>query len=154
MTGHDTDRSRILPPAYFLAALILMVCLNLFVPVARLIRWPVRYLGLIPFAGAGALVGWAAGLFRRAGTTIKPFQSSTVLVVKGPYRLTRNPMYVGMAGILLGTAILLGSLSPFAVAPVFIALIHARFIRAEESDLERTFGAAYTEYTKRVRRWL
>ena len=139
---------------YFLAGLTFQAGLHLFVPLAQVIGPPFRYLGLIPIVGAVVVGGWAAGLFRKTGTTIKPFQPSTVLVLSGPYRLTRNPMYASMVGILLGSAILFGSVSPFAVIPAFMALIDVRFIRAEESDLERTFGSAYAEYRRKVRRWL
>lgn len=148
------SRRRVFPPLYLLVSLILMVCLNLFAPVARIIDAPLRYFGLIPLVAAGVLGGSAVRRFHRTGTTIKPFETSTTLVLAGPYRLTRNPMYVGMAGILFGAAFLLGSLSPFVVVPAFVALIHTRFIRAEESILEQTFGRTYSDYKRRVRRWL
>ena len=103
---------------------------------------------------SGALVLWVAGLFRRAGTTVKPFQEPSTLVLSGPFRLTRNPIYVGMVGGLLGLEVLLGSATPFLVVSVFAILIDRRFIRAEEASLEKTFGDAYREYKTRVRRWL
>jgi len=147
-------QGRVLPPVYFLLALILMVCLHLFLPIRQLIPFPFRYLGAIPVLAALLLVVWAALLFKQAGTTIKPFQQSSALVVKGPYRLSRNPIYVGMVGALMGVGVFLGSLSPFAVIPLFAWLIDRRFIRAEEAALEQTFEAAYREYKARVRRWL
>jgi protein-S-isoprenylcysteine O-methyltransferase Ste14 len=144
----------ILPPVYFLVALVAMPCLHFLIPGRQLIDSPLRYVGLVIVAAGAALIIWAAGLFRKAETTIKPFQESSSLVVRGPYRLTRNPMYLGMACILVGTGVLFGSASPFAVVPVFVALIQWRFIRAEEAALERRFGAAYREYRARVRRWV
>jgi protein-S-isoprenylcysteine O-methyltransferase Ste14 len=63
-------------------------------------------------------------------------------------------MYVGMVGVLCGIAVLLGSLAPFLIIPLFGALLDVRFIRAEEAALERVFGARYRDYKAQVRRWL
>jgi protein-S-isoprenylcysteine O-methyltransferase Ste14 len=101
-----------------------------------------------------ALILWAAGLFKRAGTGIVPFSESTALVTGGPYRLTRNPMYVGMAAVLFGAAAVMGSLTPFIGSIAFVAIITARFILPEEAHLERAFGPSYLELKRRVRRWL
>jgi protein-S-isoprenylcysteine O-methyltransferase Ste14 len=145
---------RVLPPVYFLVALLLMVGLHLALPIVQVIQVPYRYGGLVFLLGGILLVLWAVLLFGQAGTTIKPFQESSALVVRGPYRLTRNPMYVGMVVGLVGIAVLLGSLSPSIIIPLFVALIDLRFIRFEEARLERTFGADYVAYKTRVRRWL
>jgi len=147
-------KGRVLPPVYFLLALIAMVALHYVVPIAQLISSPFRYTGIVLVVSAIALVLWAAVLFRRAGTTIKPFQESSALITRGPYRITRNPIYVGMIGALLGTAVLLGSVAPFLVVPAFAALIQSKFIRAEEAALERTFGSVFLDYKSKVRRWL
>ncbi len=63
-------------------------------------------------------------------------------------------MYLGLAGALLGAAVLMGSITPFVVIPAFMGLLSDRFIEGEEALLERTFGARYLEYKARVRRWL
>ena len=154
MSNKIGGKGRVLPPVYLLGALILMVCLHLFLPGPQVFRFPVRYIGLPVLVLALAVVVWAAGLFRRAGTTIKPFEESSMLVLDGPYRWSRNPIYVAMIGGLIGIGVLLGSLSPFVVIPMFAAVIGVRFIRAEEAALERIFGTAYVAYKARVRRWL
>ena len=147
--------SRILvPPVYFLVALLLMAFLHRAAPWLHVIQAPYRYAGIVIAGLALGLGAWAAVLFRRAGTNIRPFMPSTALVVAGPYKLTRNPMYLGMAGILLGAAVLMGSLSPFIVIPAFMALITERFIIPEEAKLEAAFGREYLDYKARVRRWL
>jgi protein-S-isoprenylcysteine O-methyltransferase Ste14 len=147
--------SRLLvPPVYFLVALLLMVFLHRVAPWAQLLEAPYRYAGIVIAGIALGLGAWAAALFRRAGTNIRPFMPSTALVVSGPYKLTRNPMYLGMAGILLGAAVFMGSLTPFVVIPAFMALIAERFIIPEEGKLEAAFGRDYTDYKARVRRWL
>ncbi|MCI0483183.1 MAG: hypothetical protein L0Y78_01225 [candidate division NC10 bacterium] len=77
MAEEVTTKSRILPPVYFFSALIAMVALHYLVPIAQLISSPFRYTGIVLLVSAIALVLWGAVLFRRAGTTIKPFQESS-----------------------------------------------------------------------------
>ena len=155
MSAHEADRSRlVVPPLYFLVALLLMVFFHQVAPGAYLIVAPYRYAGIVLMALSIGLALWAAVLFRRAGTNIKPYLPSTALVTSGPYRFSRNPMYLGLAGTLLGAAVLLGSISPFIIIPAFMALIQERFIVAEEEKMEAAFGRDYLEYKERVRRWL
>jgi protein-S-isoprenylcysteine O-methyltransferase Ste14 len=151
----ENGSSRMLvPPVYFLVALLLMGFFHRIVPGAYLIQAPYRYGGVVLVGLALGLIVWAAFLFRRAGTNIRPYLPSTALVLSGPYKFTRNPMYLGMAGVLLGTAVFMGSLTPFVVIPAFMALISERFIVPEEAKLEAAFGRDYLEYKARVRRWL
>jgi len=148
------ERRLDIPPVYFLSALLLMALLHQVLPLAQILFAPYRYAGIVIMALAVGLILWAALLFRRAGTGIVPFSPATALVLAGPYRFTRNPMYLGMAGTLLGAAILMGSLSPFAIIPAFMALIAERFIAPEEAMLERAFGPAYLDYKAKISRWL
>ena len=154
MASAPHERSLDIPPVYFVVALALMALLDYVVPVFPLVVKPYRYAGIVVMALAFALALWASALFRLAGTPVVPFRPVTALVTRGPYRLTRNPMYLGLAGILLGAAILMGSLTPFIVIPAFMALIAERFIAREEAMLEQAFGQAYVDYSNRVRRWL
>ncbi|NIO84348.1 MAG: hypothetical protein GTN53_27945, partial [Candidatus Aminicenantes bacterium] len=78
----------------------------------------------------------SARLFARAETAIRPFEESTTLVRSGMYRVTRNPMYLGMVLVLLGIALILGSLSTFLLIPLFAWLIQSLFIVHEEAMLE------------------
>jgi len=77
-----------------------------------------------------------------------------VLVQDGPYRFSRHPMYLGMAVLLIGVWLLLGTLTPAVVVPAFVCIMELRFIRAEEASMEQTFGADYRDYRKKVRRWI
>lgn len=142
------------PPTYAFVALLVMSAFHLGFPIARIFPPPYRYAGLLIMALGLVLILWAALHFRRARTAIVPFQPVSALVTGGPYQHTRNPMYLGMAGILLGAAICLGSVTPFIVLPAFFGLISERFILAEEALMEETFGEAYRAYKARVRRWL
>ena len=148
------ERSLNIPPVYFLVALALMGFLHKVFPLAHLLHGPARWVGVVVIVPALALALWAAALFKRADTGIVPFSPATTLVLSGPYRFTRNPMYLGLTGLLLGAALLMGSLSALVVVPAFMALIADRFIRPEEAMLERTFGQPYLDYKARVRRWL
>ena len=150
----EPPRGPLVPPVYFLAALGVMALLHWYLPVLQLLGWPHRLAGAALIVLSIALLLWAAILFKRADTGIVPFTPTTALVASGPYRFTRNPMYLGMAGILVGTAVLLGSLAPFVAIPLFMVLIEWRFILAEEAMLAAAFGEAYAEYKVRVRRWL
>jgi protein-S-isoprenylcysteine O-methyltransferase Ste14 len=145
---------RFYPPVLFLLSLVLMVALHYFLPLVRWLDWPWRVLGVVPFAG-GLLVGlWGVGQFRRRDTTIIPFEKSSTLIVDGPYRLSRNPLYLAMVLILLGVWLLLGNLSPTLVVGLFVWWISTRFIVKEEQHLETQFGRPYLEYKARVRRWV
>jgi protein-S-isoprenylcysteine O-methyltransferase Ste14 len=147
-------RGPFVPPVYFLAALGAMAILHRYWPLSRVLEPPYRYSGIIVIALSIALILWAALLFKRADTGIVPFTPATSLVAVGPYRFTRNPMYLGMAGMLLGVALLFGTLAPLVAVPIFVALIQWRFILAEEAMLATNFGQAYEDYKARVRRWL
>jgi len=149
------DKSkRVLPPVYFLAALVSMGALHFFLPIARIFEPPYSYCGSFLFITGAVLVLWGVRSFSRAGTTVRPFQDPSALVTIGPYRCSRNPIYLGLVLALIGIGLLLGTLSPFVVVPVFICLIQQRFIQPEEAVLEKTFGSAYGRYKRQVRRWL
>jgi protein-S-isoprenylcysteine O-methyltransferase Ste14 len=104
---------------------------------------------------AGALIaGWALTIFHRVGTTTVPGQSSDRLVEWGPYRFTRNPMYVGLTLAYLGEAVLLQQLWPVPLLVLVLAYLQRTVIPLEESRLREVFGEVYTAYCGRVRRWL
>ena len=88
------------------------------------------------------------------GTAIHPLARSSFLVRSGPFRFSRNPIYLGMVLILTGAALALGSATPWLIIPVFIWVIARQVIAGEERKLTAEFGAEYLEYCTRVRRWL
>jgi protein-S-isoprenylcysteine O-methyltransferase Ste14 len=143
-----------IPPLYFAGAIVLMIALHAALPIARIVAWPWSLTGGVLMIAGVALAIWAERLFTRAGTAVRPFEPSTALVEDGPFRRTRNPMYLGMLLVLTGLVLLLGTLGPLLVIPPFAWLIHARFVVHEEAHMERHFGAPYLDYKRRVRRWL
>ncbi len=147
-------RRRILPPIYFFAAMGLMAALDRFLPLVTLIEPPTSYLGWGPFALGVAVVIVGKLQFDRAGTTIKPFEASSTLVTQGIFAFSRNPIYLSMMLGLIGFFVVLGSLAPLVVVPVFFLIIRTGFVAVEEAMLEESFGDAYRDYKSRVRRWL
>ncbi len=146
--------TRIYPPIWFAAAILAEWLLDRWLPVQQIVAPDGQVLGWF-FIGLGVIVViWAAGLFRKHETEIKPFHESSKLVIQGPFRYTRNPMYMGMVFALTGFAIWLGTLSAFLVVPAFIAFITKRFIVYEERMLLEKFGDEYREYRMRVSRWI
>jgi protein-S-isoprenylcysteine O-methyltransferase Ste14 len=145
---------RTYPVTYLLFALLLMAAVHLFLPITHWIPDPYTWFGLLPAAAGLTILVRCILQFRRAGTTLEPFQKASQLVQSGLYAYSRNPIYLAMVLCLLGIAILLGSLTPFLIIPLFAWLIQQNVILAEEQLLESTFGDTYRHYKQRVRRWL
>ena len=144
-----------LPPVFLFAALASMAALHLVLPLVQLSTSSWRLIVGGCLVGAGIIINlWADRLFKQKGTSVKPFETSTTLVISGPFAFSRHPMYLGMLLLLAGVALCLGSLSPWFVVPAFVWQITRRFVRPEERKLEETFGETYLEYKRKVRRWL
>lgn len=111
-------------------------------------------LGLVLVAGGVGLSFYAAALFQAHRTTKNPQGEATTFVVEMPYTFTRNPMYLGMTLVLFGFAVFFGSIAMLLAPIVFVVLIDRTVIPLEEQNMERLFGAQYTDYLTRVRRWL
>jgi protein-S-isoprenylcysteine O-methyltransferase Ste14 len=145
---------RIIPPGWLLLALLAAGALHQWLPLGQMLRPPLTWLGLVPLGAGLVVTSKGFGAFRRAGTPVIPFSRSTALVTTGVYRLTRNPMYLGITLILGGVAWLLGSCGAFLpLLPLALILEHG-YIRAEERFLEEIFGSEYLRYKSEVRRWL
>ena len=115
---------------------------------------------IIDLAGAaeifiGASLGvWAVRTFRRLQTPVFPVHPALALAKGGPYTLTRNPMYLGLAIIYLGIALVMNVFWPLVFLPEALVLIYLFAIRREEAYLASEFGEAYAAYRARVRRWI
>lgn len=101
-----------------------------------------------------ALDAWAFATLRSARTTVLPWRGADALVTAGPYRFTRNPVYVGYALEHAGVALLLGSLGALLLLPLFLLVMGRLVVAREEEHLEARFGESYQAYRRRVRRWL
>jgi protein-S-isoprenylcysteine O-methyltransferase Ste14 len=121
------------------------------------LTFPIPSALAFPLAAVGvSLDAIALFHFLRSRTTINPLKpdAASALVTGGIYRLTRNPMYLGLAMLLAAWAIYLGNLAALATVPLFILYMNRFQIAPEERVLEARFGAQYTAYRARVRRWL
>jgi len=148
------EKKRLLPPTYFLICILLAIVMHFTLPFFRLIHPPYNYVGAL-FIGVGIWFNfWPDRLFKRKNTTVNPFEKPTFFIQEGPFCFTRHPMYLGMVIVLIGEAVLLGSISPFICPLGFFIAMHLIFIPKEEEALEKAFGQHFISYKKRVRRWL
>jgi protein-S-isoprenylcysteine O-methyltransferase Ste14 len=150
----STNVRRVMPPVWLLLAILASLALDRWLPVVDLLAAPWNLSGLLPLALGLIMTATSAGAFKKAGTPVVPFEPSTALLTGGWYRVTRNPMYLGLALVLAGVALFLGSLGALLPLPVFVAILHFRFILGEERFLEGIFGEKFREYCARVRRWI
>jgi len=115
---------------------------------------PRVWVGTVVFLVGLLLVIWAMVTFRRAGTRVETSKATTTIVANGPYRFTRNPIYIGMFLGLTGLAIAFDNLWMLVALVAFYFVIRYGVIAREEAYLERKFSAAYLDYKSRVRRWV
>jgi protein-S-isoprenylcysteine O-methyltransferase Ste14 len=122
---------------------------------ANLAHWtPWRYVDLPPLTVGVAILFWCVWDFAVVGHgTLAPIDPPTQLVVRGPYRYVRNPMYVGVVLILLGEAALFESVALLIYGAIFFLAVHCFVVLYEEPTLYRQFGESYDGYRRRVRRW-
>src|SRR5262249_40746658 len=105
-----------------------------------------RGAGVALLAAGAALAAWSLRIFVKLGTTTVPFEKSSHLVTWGPYRFSRNPMYVSLTLLYLGEAGVLAQIWPLAPLTLTLAYLNGIVIPFEESTLRQVFGAAYDEY--------
>jgi protein-S-isoprenylcysteine O-methyltransferase Ste14 len=147
----EKDRPGVIapPPLIFLAAFLIGYLCRNFVP----------RLGS-PSAGAAVavagmlLIAWALAQMLRAHTHVDPYQPSTTLVTSGPYRFSRNPIYLAMTILYIAGAIALRITAALITVPLALVVLHVGVILREERYLERKFGDRYRQYRSHVRRWI
>ena len=150
----DRPAVSIAPPLLFVLPIAAALALEWFVPTSFVhgaFRWNI---GAIFFV-AGLLLNIAGFVTqKRAGTDPIPFNPSTRIVTHGPYRFSRNPMYIGLALWTLGIAFLVDCAWMLLAVPIGLVLIDRLVVTREERYLERKFGEEYLSYKRRVRRWI
>ncbi|MFT6932720.1 MAG: protein-S-isoprenylcysteine O-methyltransferase Ste14 [Paracoccaceae bacterium] len=143
-----------LPPIWLAGFLILAWLLARIFPIMFVFGPTLQTLGAVFSLIGLAMIGWSATWFMRKKTTIDPHETPEVLIVEGPYRFSRNPIYLGMVAILIGFVVWLGALSTVILPGIFISVISLRFIGPEEEALKLAFGADTERYLRATRRWL
>ncbi|MGB8411322.1 MAG: isoprenylcysteine carboxylmethyltransferase family protein [Candidatus Binatus sp.] len=144
---------KIYPPLLAGALVLGTLALHFLLPEERTVGW-YQVIGLLVVAFGAGLSCFAAAIFQARGTTRNPYGEPTTLVAQAPYTWTRNPMYLGVAAMLMGLAIFFSSIAMLLAPAVFFAVIDRMVIPREEETLERLFGNDYTDYKNRVRRWI
>jgi protein-S-isoprenylcysteine O-methyltransferase Ste14 len=151
----DTAAVIIRPPLALLLAIMAGLALNRFVPLSFLPPdLPALWLGAVAFAVGLALAIWAITTMTRAGSNVPTNLPTTTIVERGPYRFTRNPIYLGMFLALIGLTVALDNFWLLAMLVLFAIVIRYGVVAREEAYLERKFGDVYRSYRSRVRRWL
>jgi len=150
-TQPSSSGVRIFPPAIHVASIAIGFFLQWALPIPM---FGMRIPGVLLLAIALGLIVWSATLMSRAGTTPNPTRPTTALVILGPFRFTRNPMYLAWELIIVGVG--LAANSPWVILMALPAAFLTRrlVIDKEERYLETKFGAEYLDYKARVRRWI
>jgi protein-S-isoprenylcysteine O-methyltransferase Ste14 len=152
--SRDTAGVIVPPPLIYLAGLAVGFGLEALLPGASLpgaLRWIGG--GVLVLSGAALLATFNTA-FSRKGTAVEPWKPTTAIVTTGPYRVTRNPAYLGMALVYIGIALLAGALWVLVPLPFVLVVIDRTVIAREERYLERKFGREYLDYKVGVRRWI
>ncbi len=144
----------IYPPIWMVFGIVAIFSFNEFFPGPRYTGAVSQAVGGVILLAGLTLLIFAAGLFKRAETDVIPFKNVTALVTTGVYARSRNPMYLGMALVLLGTAVTVGAVTALVVPPLFMVIIQQRFIVPEEAMLAELFPDTFPAYCGQVRRWL
>jgi protein-S-isoprenylcysteine O-methyltransferase Ste14 len=142
------------PPVLYGLAFLHGLALEWAVPLGRLPHLPSRLIGAALFLAGAAVARWGEQTMRQAGTNVRPDQPALALVTDGPFRFTRNPLYVGLTLLYAGVALLIPALWPLVLLVPVLAIMQWGVIRREERYLERKFGESYRAYLARVRRWV
>ena len=155
MEDEARPRTRLLPPLPYAAAIVGGWWLDRNALPLNL-GWGAvtRSLGWLLLGVAAALFAWALITFSRHQTTVNPYKAASSLCTGGPFRFSRNPIYLADWMILAAVSLLLNTAWPVVFAPLVWALLRYGVIRHEEAHLEAKFGDAYRAYRARVRRWL
>lgn len=156
MSGQRQDSAgvKVPPPLIYIAGLFAGVGLEQVVATPDLPGVWALVAAVAGLAIAAVLDLGALRRFIRARTAAEPWKPSSALVTTGPYRFTRNPMYLGMAGLYAGISLTFGLLWSLALLPVVLVIIDRAVIAREERYLTRRFGETYLQYREQVRRWI
>ena len=146
--------NKILPPRVFQIAIVAIVAIHFLLPLWYMYNSLWRFVGLIPVVFGAYLNIYSDWLIKKHNTTIKPFEKPTSLIEKGPFRYSRNPIYLGMVLVILGCSLLSGSVLSFIVPVVFAIILHFKYIIVEEEILSNQFDEIYLNYQSQVRCWI
>lgn len=146
---------KIVPPVWFVSFLVIGLGIHFLVPAARVFHFALPLVGAVLFVVSFGFTLYASSLFSKEKTEILPTSpTNRVLITYGPYTFTRNPMYLGMVGALLGVGLMVGTLPAYLIPLAQFLVLNFVHIPFEEAKMARIFGEQYESYKKKVRRWL
>jgi protein-S-isoprenylcysteine O-methyltransferase Ste14 len=156
MSGPKKDSPGVIafPPLVFAGSLALGFLVQFFVPLHLFASPPPKWIGGVVALASAVLAKWGETVMRRAGTNIKPSQPTTAIVQTGPFRFSRNPLYISLTLFYLGVCLMFNALWPLLLLPPLLVVVQRGIIYREERYLEAKFGEEYRDYRRRVRRWL
>ena len=146
--------TRVPPPLLYVGMLIIGLLLSAVFPTAVLSGWLPTLSGVVLAALGLIMMVWAAITMRRAGESPVPTEPTRTLVANGPFRFSRNPLYLAMTLVYAGIALAFGSLWALALLLVVLVIMDRGVIASEEQYLQGQLGDSYLQYKTRVRRWL
>jgi protein-S-isoprenylcysteine O-methyltransferase Ste14 len=151
----DAPDIMVLPPVLVGGMLLVGVVIHYALwTVALLPTLLARALGVLVFISAGVLAHFSHLAMKRVGTNILPTQPTLALATDGPYRFSRNPLYIAAVGVYLGITLWVNGLAPLLLMFPMMWLLHWGIVLREEHYLNSKFGAAYQSYQTAVPRWL
>jgi len=150
------DHARVVlpPPLVFAGFLLLAIVLNLVIPLPPPWLEMLRDIAVVVVLGGLFLGGWCIRLMVQAHTSPDPHRPTSVLLTEGPYRRSRNPIYLGFLLIYIGLTVLVGTLWGILLSPLVLWTVTRLVVGPEESYLQARFDAQYLAYKSRVRQWL
>jgi protein-S-isoprenylcysteine O-methyltransferase Ste14 len=149
----DSPGVIVLPPLLTLGTLLAGVVLHLVWPLHLRAQFWLRTGGALTVLGSVVLMAWGRKTMVRAGTNVNPYKPSLNIVTQGPFRFTRNPLYLGNVAAYLGLTIILNMVWPLILFAPMLVVFNWGIIQREERYLEAKFGDGYRAYKARVRRW-
>jgi len=153
----ETAGVAVRPPLLFLSGLIVGAIAGWLLPLdaGAALAGPPRWIAGAAVGLLGvALMAWALRLFSASGTPVQTSRATNTVVTTGPYRFSRNPIYIGLSLIYAGIALGLALWWALVLLPVLWIILHFGVVRREEAYLEARFGEAYKSYRSRTRRYL
>jgi protein-S-isoprenylcysteine O-methyltransferase Ste14 len=161
MEGNDKpDRAavKIFPPGVPLTTVLIGLAFGYFYPISlgfELLETHRYWIGGLLVIAALLILGvWPLLMFRRSGQNPEPWKPTPEILERGPYRMSRNPMYMMMVLVCIGVSIILDNVWILILTPVCAWVLYRFAILPEEAYLKAKFGNAYEEYFQRVRRWI
>lgn len=154
----DAAEVRFFPPGIPLLTILIGVGLQRLWPIDAgfALPAPVRYYvgGAIVIAAILVFGLWSVVLFRKGGQSENPWKPTSHIETRGPYGLTRNPMYLQMVLVCVGVAVALSNMWIVLLTPLTMWALYSLAIKPEEAYLEKKFGEDYLNYKRKVRRWI